>query len=139
MYCIFRLPQVVGNGGNKNTVLNFIFDAIKTGTEFKLWKNASRNFIDVNDIFTIVSQLLETNKDSVLINRVINIANTESIYIPDLVYKIEKFLNKKALFKIVNSGFSYNIPVPEINNLILSGTFRFHSNYLLYLFKKYYS
>ena len=49
-YLVFRLPQVVGYGGNIHNLLNFLFTSIKTEKKFQLWKNASRNILDVEDI-----------------------------------------------------------------------------------------
>ena len=56
LYNIFRLSNVVGNGGNKKTIINYLFEKINTKQAFSLWINCYRNIIDVDDAFQIVSQ-----------------------------------------------------------------------------------
>lgn len=54
---IIRLPQVVGEGGNKNNLLNYLVDRLKSGLPVKLNKFALRNFVKSSDVAHVVSLL----------------------------------------------------------------------------------
>jgi hypothetical protein len=49
-YYIFRLGHVAGGSAQPSTILSFLYKAIKDGTSFNLWKHASRNIIDIDDV-----------------------------------------------------------------------------------------
>ncbi|MBU0631309.1 hypothetical protein KKA17_01555 [bacterium] len=106
-YYIFRLPQVVGHGGNKNTLMNFLIDRIKNGISFEVWQGTEKNIIDIDDVYIIISHILN-NKTS--LNSVCNIINTRYISILELVAIIEQTLKKKAVYttKDLNTGYYYN-------------------------------
>jgi len=44
---VFRLPQVVGEGGNPHTLTNFLSQRIQSGEHFEVWVRSERNLIDV--------------------------------------------------------------------------------------------
>src|ERR1700744_1998775 len=71
-YTVFRLSNLVGRSANKNTVLNFFMNCIHEDISFNLWTNATRNLIDVADVYSVVDYLIKNN---LLGNNIVNIAN----------------------------------------------------------------
>ena len=55
-YLISRVSNVVCKTENKTTVFNFFVNNIRDGSPFKLWKNAYRNVIDVDDLLKTVKE-----------------------------------------------------------------------------------
>lgn len=111
-YIIFRLPNVIGNGGNPNTVINFLFNSIKDDKEFSLWKYATRNIIDIEDAVKIIQYIIENN---LYRNDTVNIAYEKSILVKDLIQTIESLLNKKSLKSIVNKGSDFKIDITKVS------------------------
>ena len=95
-YIIIRLPQIVGKNHNKFTITNFIYNTIKKGGKFNLWKNSKRNLLDIDDVVKIIkSYLLNSPK----INSTINIFNPKSISVKDILKIFSKILAKKVIYK----------------------------------------
>ena len=113
-YIIFRLPQVVGNGGNKNNLINFLFRYIDNGKKFVLFKKATRNLINVSNVVNIVDFIISNGMYK---NRIINIASNNNISMVELVDIIESILNKKAVFFIENTGSNIKIDVSKISKI----------------------
>jgi len=109
-YYIFRLPQVVGKT-NSPTLVNFIMDAIANTKFFYIQKNATRNLIDVDDVFTICDYII-CNK--LYLNDIINIASPFNLKVLEIVSFIEKILNKKANVELVEQGCSQEINIDKI-------------------------
>lgn len=114
-YVIFRLPQVVGYGGNPNTLLNFLIDKIVKNESFDIWQNVKRNFISVDDIVFIVNQIILDNCKN---NRIINIASPYSISMIDMIHLIEDYFDTKAIFNTVDKGEKYIVDISEIETII---------------------
>ena len=114
-YLIFRLPNVIGLDGNSNNVINFFIDRVKDNRSFEIWKNATRNIIDIDHIFEIVSYIIDSNA---FINLVSNIIYENSIKVFDIVKTIEKMANKKANYTIVEKGYNLKVVDENINNIM---------------------
>jgi nucleoside-diphosphate-sugar epimerase len=56
-YIILRLPQVIGDGGNPNTLVNFIVNKIKKDEIIDVYENAYRSIVDVEHIERIIYTL----------------------------------------------------------------------------------
>ncbi|HTN17105.1 MAG TPA: NAD-dependent epimerase/dehydratase family protein [Chitinophagaceae bacterium] len=134
-YCIFRLSNVVGKSSNQHTILNFLFNNINTGRPFELWKNSSRNFIDVADVVIIVKELLRREMDH---NMTINIAHGTSYGVPTIVSIIESYLGKKGNYTIVDKGVSYAIDISYWKDIIADQQRASDSDYISSLLRKYY-
>ncbi len=100
-YLIFRLPNVIGNLGNQNTIINFFINQIKNRQLFNVWKYATRNIVDIEHMYQIVSYIINNN---LYINRTINIAYDNNNNILDIIYAIESLLNIKAEYNVENKG-----------------------------------
>lgn len=135
-YLIVRLSNVVGFSKNSHTILNYFFNSISKNIPFDLWVGSYRNLIDVFHVKQIVSYILENN---LFKNRTINVANKLSVPSIIIVEEIEKFLNIKANYNIINKGENFNIDVTEIESIILKLKINFSKNYIETLLRKYYS
>lgn len=115
-YLIFRLPNVIGKGGSKNTIINFLINKIRANQKFELWKNATRNIIDIVDVYKIVSHIIEKR---IFNNITINIAYKQNNKLLDIVKAIEKILDKKALYILVNKGINLKIDNSKIQSIMI--------------------
>ena len=134
-YIIFRLPQVVGNGGNKNNLINFLFRHIENGKKFVLFKKATRNLIDISNVVNIVDFIISNGMYK---NRIINIASNNNIYMMELVDIIESIVKKRALFSIENRGKNITIDVTDISEIIKKLKIEFGNRQVIDLLYKYY-
>src|SRR5690606_373805 len=56
-YLIARVSNVVGKGGNKNTLIDFLVNSIRENKMIQTHIDASRNLIDVEDVVKIIMEL----------------------------------------------------------------------------------
>jgi len=109
-YYIFRLPQVVGKT-HSPTLVNFLIDSITNSKFFYVQKNATRNLIDVDDVFIICDHII-TN--GLYLNSIVNIASPFNLKVIEIVSLIEEILNKKANFELIEQGVSQEINIDKI-------------------------
>jgi nucleoside-diphosphate-sugar epimerase len=131
-YLIIRLPQVAGDTPNPHTLLNFLYARISRGELFSLWKNATRNVIDVDDVLSIAKRVIDQKR---IQNTVVNIANPINYKITEIVDTMEIVVGKKAIFKVVDRGTDYLIET--INSM--TEDLYFNDKYLKKLIIKYYA
>lgn len=105
-FIIFRLPQLIGKSENKNTLINYLIDKVKTGEYFELWKNATRYLIEVNDLKIILDAFLDEKS---LVNQTIDIANPYRYRVEEIVNIIANYMHKKANYVLVNKKDSYEL------------------------------
>jgi len=118
-YVIFRLPQVVGHGGNPNTLLNFLIDKIIKNEPFDVWYNVKRNFISVDDIVFILNKII---LDNCINNSIINIASPYSVSMIEVIHLIENYFDTKAIFNSVDKGEEYTVDISEMEKIIDKNT-----------------
>lgn len=135
-YLICRASNVVGKTDNPNTIISFLVSKIRNEEPFQLWKNSVRNLIDIDDVFSIVSNKI-WNVKSV---ETLIIANPIQYRVTEIVTKIEQILGKKAIFELVNKGADFEIPFKNEDKLILEKATDFSIDlYLGKILNKYYS
>lgn len=134
-YMILRLSQVVGCGGNKNNLINFLFEKIKNEEKFDLWNKATRNLIDIEYVSKVVKYIL---KNQIFINECINIASPKNILVYDIVREIEHVTNKKAVINTIDKGSSIYIDIEPILPIVQQLNLEFDSSYIKNLIRKYY-
>lgn len=132
-YYIFRLPQVVGNTKNE-TIISFFKKKIMQGETISIWAKSTRNLIDVDDVFKIVDYCI-TRK--LFENSVVNIATPFYLSPLQIVLYLEKIMNKKALYKIIDEGASYHIDISKITPHIISSGVFFDKEYPFRVLQKY--
>lgn len=135
-YRIIRISNLVGNGANKSTVLEFLTKSIRTGTSFNLWGNLKRNLIDVDDFTNILKLQLDNSSEQKLLHAF----NKHSISVIDMVSCIEEFLLTTSIHSkhAKASKLENHLRLPKIEAIETYGKFIDPTQYLMNLLKKYY-
>ncbi|MBT2745048.1 MULTISPECIES: NAD-dependent epimerase/dehydratase family protein [unclassified Lysobacter] len=102
---VLRLPQVVGYTPNPHTLTNFLASRIASGERFTLWTKAIRSLIDVDDIASIATAMI----DSGFTGRVTDIAAPGALTMMELVETMERLLARKGNYDLVERGGG-NVP-----------------------------
>lgn len=132
---VVRLPQVAGRTPNPHTLLNYLYNRIARSERFDLWRNASRNVIDVSDVASIVLDLVCNEEIGV---EPVNIANSHNASLPDIVAAFEAVTGRKAIFNLLDKGGSYSIDTARIEDAVRRRGITFDEGYLLRTLGKYY-
>lgn len=135
-YLILRLPQVAGITPNPHTLLNYLYAHIARSEAFRLWRKAKRNIIDVDDVASIAIQLIE---DPAARRLTVNIANSSSDTMPDIVTAMEHVVGKRAIYEAVDRGSEYAIDTRAILPLLDKAGVKFGDDYLERIIGKYYA
>ena len=130
---IIRLSNIVGKGGNENTIINYLVNAIKNNSNIHLWKNASRNILDIEDMGKVVRDIIKSGTK----NTVLNVANPNSYPVNLIVNRIENHLQKTANLTLVEKGSSISIELKETKPYIQNTGKDFSINYIDKLLRKY--
>ena len=134
-HLILRLPQLAGNTPNPHTLLNHLYARIVRSERFAVWRGAARNIIDVDDVARIVTDLVVSEGAD---GETINVANSRSYPILDIVRSIETVAGRKALFDIIERGTGYEIDIERIQPALRRCGVSFPQDYLLRVMRKYY-
>jgi nucleoside-diphosphate-sugar epimerase len=134
-FYIFRASNVVGRSDNPNTVLNFFVYHIRNQINFDLWTNASRNLLDIDDMYKIVDHILQ---EGLYINDTTNVANPASYRVSEIVAAIEQKWQIQANYVAIPKGSAFDIDVSQISTIISKLQIHFGDNYLGNLLEKYY-
>ena len=135
-FYIFRASNVVGKSDNPNTVLNFFVYHIRNQINFDLWTNASRNLLDIDDMYKIVDHILQKG---LYINDITNVANPASYKVTEIVAAIEHRWQIQANYIAIPKGSTFDIDVSRISTIISKLQMRFGDNYLANLLEKYFN
>ena len=134
-YAIFRLPQVVGRSSNPNTLTNYLYQQITSGSAFTVWRHSRRNLIDVDDVALIVRYFIKV----LSVNRItLNVASPFSVSITELVSTFELILGKQANYVIIEAGGAYLIDSDSANEAAVQMGIDFNGAYIERLIRKYY-
>ena len=134
-FTIFRLSNPVGNTNNTTTIINFLVKHILEKLPFSVWKNASRNIIDIDDMYHLCDEILQQGMCS---NTFVNIANPNNYPLPFIVESIEAHFDIKATYTLISKGDSPQIDVSAIEPLFKKFNINFGENYLTQLLQKYF-
>lgn len=130
-YLILRLPNVVGPKQNKNQLFSaLVLQAIKG--EVHLYKNAGRDFIDVDDVCDILMQLLEKKIN----NQIIIVASGWCTPITHVFSEIQLVTKTNAIINFVDKGERQVFSTKKLQNL-LPDMIKFKPNYYRELIHKY--
>jgi len=134
-YLIFRLPQAVGVTTSK-TLVNYIWSMVQSGERFEVWTKAYRNLIDCEDAFRICSYVIDRR---VFVNRTVNVASTVKVAVPKVVEIVERILNKKGNYVLVDKGCDCDIDLTDILPTIRELGIEFDEKYPERVVRKYYA
>ncbi len=136
-YLIIRASNVVGGPGNPHTILNFFIDRIRRGEPFNIWQYASRNIIDIDDVFDIVVSYI-TNPSAW--NQTIIVANPQSISPLAIVQAIEQHTGQQAVYELLAKGSPFTLPADSVTNLRQTSSAAWQPDqYIARLLQKYYA
>lgn len=107
-FLIFRLPIVVGNGGNKNSLFNYLYQSIIEKKEMNIYLDSYRYIIDIKNVVIFVLKMLSTN------NKTINLVFNKPYSIMDIIHAFENKLKIKAVYNRVNGGTFFNVENSEL-------------------------
>lgn len=136
-HLLVRASNVVGGPGNPHTILNFFVDRIRQQEPFTIWQHASRNLIDIDDVYKVVTFYIGEPSTW---NRTILVANPYSVNPLDLVQAIEAHTGQRAKYALVDRGVSFALSVDTISDqLDVSNSNWQPERYVAHLLKKYYA
>ncbi|WP_415325251.1 hypothetical protein [Chryseobacterium sp. MMS23-Vi53] len=115
-YLILRIGNIVGNGGNPNTLFNYLKNQIKNDSSFVVHTKARRLLLDIDDI----PKFLASNCAFVK-NKTINFAYPYYYDLNEITSAIEDKLQKKALYENSDEGDFYRISFDETTNDFFTG------------------
>jgi nucleoside-diphosphate-sugar epimerase len=134
-HLIFRLPQLAGATPNPHTLLNYLYARIVRSERFAIWSGASRNIIDVDDVARIATDLVVAEH---VCGEIINIANSDSFSIFEIVKAMEAVLGHRAIFDTIDRGACYVIGIDRIQASLRRCRIAFSGDYLSRTIRKYY-
>ncbi|KMQ68235.1 hypothetical protein ACM39_10355 [Chryseobacterium sp. FH2] len=116
-YAIFRVGNAVGKGGNMNTLINFLKNSIETDKKIQIHSKARRVFIGVDDVALFINQNIE-----IIENKIYNLVYPYQFSLEEVITPLEKHLNKKALYEVIDEGAFYDIDFEEGTKVFFEGT-----------------
>jgi nucleoside-diphosphate-sugar epimerase len=111
-YIIFRVSNVVGKTGNPNTLINYFVNAVVNSININVWANAQRNIIGIDDVKFIVDSKINSGAK----NRIINVAVRKSEFVIDILFQVERFLQKTSVSEIIDKGCKLDIDTTDIKD-----------------------
>ncbi|MEY8758568.1 hypothetical protein [Chryseobacterium tongliaoense] len=116
-YLILRIGNIVGKGGNPNTLFNFLKNQITNDLEFTVHNKARRLLIDIDDISKFLSSdCMQMN------NQTINFAYPYYYNLKEIITALQILINKEAIYNEINEGDFYRVDFNEKINDFFSGT-----------------
>ncbi len=115
-YIILRIGNIVGKGGNPNTLFNFLKTQITQGSNFMLHLKARRLLLDIDDI----TKFLESNCANVN-NQTINFAYPYYYDLKEIVEAIRSKIQKEANYQESDEGDFYKVNFDESVNDFFRG------------------
>lgn len=134
-FIIFRVSNPVGFTGNVHTLLNYFIEHLISKTNFDVWQYASRNLLDIDDMYRICEAIIEGEQ---WLNRTINVANPVNYPVLSIIEAIEKHFGIKGNYNLLEKGNSPLIDITDIQPLYSSLHINFGNDYMERLLKKYY-
>ncbi|MBK1894420.1 NAD-dependent epimerase/dehydratase family protein [Chryseobacterium paridis] len=103
-YLILRIGNIVGKGGNPNTLFNFLKTKIKDNHKFVLHRNARRLLLDIDDISGFLNSTCRSVK-----NETINFAFPYYYNLKEIINAIEDRMKQVADYDEVDEGDFYKV------------------------------
>jgi nucleoside-diphosphate-sugar epimerase len=130
-YCIIRTSNLVGDTPNPNTIANYLTQKVRSGEPFEGW-NIKRNLLDVAHLCAMTHSFILQKKE----NQTIYLVSPISYSVLDIVVCLERILQKKANYTIVEKGANFEIDTTIAQNLFETLSIS-TTNYLDNLLEKY--
>lgn len=133
---VFRLPQVVGEGGNPHTLTNFLRARIESGESFDVWARAERNLIDIQDVAALGTHVLR-HRDQ--FPSMMSLADINSTNMLTIVQGMESVLGRQGNYRILDQGVAFPIETRDCQRAALACGVPLGPGYLRTLLGKYYA
>lgn len=117
-YLIFRLPQLFGKFKHHTTLINLFYESILYGREFTIYSEAYRYVIDIEDVKILVSNYVKYYTE----NSIFNLANPYQYKVLDIVFILEKLINKKAIYSIVKKSDFYYLDLSHLEDFVIKNS-----------------
>ena len=115
-FLILRIGNIVGKGGNPNTLFNFLKKQIADRREFAMHLKARRLLLDIDDISGFLGRhCLEVH------NTTINLAFPYYYNLKEIVNAIEKETGQKASYSETGEGDFYQVDFDENISTFFTG------------------
>ena len=134
-FIIFRLTNPIGKTNNTHTLVNYFIKTITEKQKFAVWKNASRNIIDIDDLYLVCNEILQ---QKFFINSIVNIANPQNYAVGFIIEAIEKHFHIKGQYTLVDKGGGPIINTTAVESLFTKFNINFDNHYLSNLLQKYF-
>ena len=134
-YNIFRLTNPVGKTNNTHTVVNYFIKNITEKHKFAVWKNATRNLIDIDHLYLICNEILQKR---LFINSIVNIANPKNYPVIFIIENIEKHFGIAGNYSLIDKSGGPLINTVSIEPLFKKYNIHFDEHYLSRLLQKYF-
>lgn len=134
-YLIFRLSNVVGKTNNQHTVVNFFIRNILAKQPFEVWQLASRNIIDIDDMYRACDEILQ---NKLYTNTILNIANPHNYNVLFIIETIETHFKTKGNQILVPKGSGPIIDTSIVEQIFRKFSINFGPDYFSKLLQKYF-
>jgi nucleoside-diphosphate-sugar epimerase len=115
-YLILRIGNIVGKGGNPNTLFNFLKNQITNSSEFKVHSKARRLLLDIDDI----PKFLSTDCLNIK-NETINFAYPFYYDLKEIISAIQDQIQKNANYTESDEGDFYKVNFDDITTEFFTG------------------
>jgi nucleoside-diphosphate-sugar epimerase len=129
-YLILRLGNIVGKGGNPNTLFNFLKNQIMTNTQFTVHRKARRLLLDIDDATRFLNSYCAGIK-----NETLNFAYPHHYDVKKIIDTIQQQMQKKADYIESDEGDFYKVNFDHTTNEFFEGITA--DKYLKILVEKY--
>lgn len=134
-YLIVRASNVVGGPGNKHTLLNYFWEHIHQNKPFVVWQYATRNLIDLDDLYLAIEQAITCSSYR---NQILTVANPHSVSPLQIVRTIEVYTGRQAIFKRLEKGIPFIVDTQIHQLLNVEPTYWQPDQYIARVLQKYY-
>lgn len=133
-FLILRVSNAVGKKGNPNLLMNYLVSAALNNKPLQVHINASRNFIDSEDVKNLTLQLIASKYR----NKIINLAYVHNFKIIEIIHIIASTFTIKPNIELIDAGGEYSIAITEIKDYF-KGNMLNKQYYLQNILDKYYT
>lgn len=123
---VIRLPQLIGPGASRKTLVPYLVSCIKSQKPFFLQSRAYRNVLEIEFLVRITRELIDNEFQDL---RLLNVACPFNISVVALVSIIESELQAKALCTSLDVGSQYHIDIEPVKDAIKRASIIFDSDY----------
>lgn len=105
-YLIIRLPNIIGAGGNPNTLFPFFKTQILQNKETTIEKSAKRYLLTQHQLADMLQQLLAAN----MMNKLVHCISGDAFSVKKIYIAMAEVLRQPAKCRVIKGGVSYIVP-----------------------------